>query len=78
MNLRHCLLLSVALLQALLLFSQSANRKQIDVLRLIEPLKIDGILDEPQYQLADKAKDFVQIMPYNGRPSFKPSEVSVF
>lgn len=78
MNLRQYLLLAIFLLQACSLFSQSVTRKQVTALRLAEPLKIDGILDESQYQLSDKAKDFLQIMPYNGRASFKPTEVSVF
>lgn len=42
------------------------------------PLTIDGVLDEPVYKLALPAKDFVQLQPYNGKPSLQPTEAYYF
>jgi hypothetical protein len=74
--------LSVALSLFLLLLvahchAQSIVRKKTTALRTIETIKIDGKLDEPAYQKAETATDFVQLMPYNGKPSFQPTEVKV-
>ncbi len=58
-------------------YSQSIDRKQITCKRISESIAIDGKLDESAYQSAEVAKEFVQLMPYNGKPSFQPSEVKV-
>jgi len=59
-------------------FGQQIQRKKVSAFRINEPLKIDGILDEPVYEQGEKATDFVQLMPYNGKPSYKPTEVNIF
>jgi hypothetical protein len=71
--------IAVFLLSLLLgnsLFAQ--QKKSISVLQISAPLSIDGVLDEAVYGQAQPAKDFVQLMPYNGKPSLQPSEVYVF
>jgi hypothetical protein len=54
------------------------ERKSVEALCIASPLTIDGILDEPIYKQTKPAKDFIQIQPYNGKPSFQPSEVYLF
>ena len=53
-------------------------KKSVEVLSITEPLKIDGILDENVYKTAIPAKDFTQIQPYNGQPSYQPTEAYYF
>jgi hypothetical protein len=54
------------------------ERKSVEALYIVTPLTIDAVLDEAVYELAKPAKDFVQLQPYNGKPSFQPSEVWFF
>ena len=54
------------------------NKKTVEATFINTPLTIDGIPDEEPYQNATPAKDFVQIQPHNGSPSFQPSEVYIF
>jgi hypothetical protein len=51
------------------------EKKSVQALYITEPVNIDANLDEPAYSKAQPAKDFLQVMPYNGQPSFQPSEV---
>ncbi|MBN1414226.1 MAG: carbohydrate binding family 9 domain-containing protein [Bacteroidales bacterium] len=53
-------------------------KKSVEALYIDNPLTIDAVLDEPVYQQAQPAKDFVQLQPYNGRPSFQPTEAFFF
>jgi len=57
---------------------QSQIKKSVEAMRISTPLTIDGVLDEEVYKLALPAKDFVQIQPYNGKPSKEPTEVYFF
>lgn len=54
------------------------EKKNVEALYINTPLTIDGVLDEAVYSQAKPAKDFVQLQPYNGKPSFQPSEVYFF
>ena len=54
------------------------EKKSVEAIYITSPLTIDAVLDEPAYDLARPAKDFVQLQPYNGKPSFQPSEVKFF
>jgi hypothetical protein len=54
------------------------EKKSVEALRITTPLKIDGILDEPEYKEAKPATDFVQIQPYNGKPCYQKTEVYIF
>ncbi len=66
----------LVLLVATLLSAQ--EKKTTEALYISTPLTIDGILDEPVYAQAKAAVDFLQIQPYNGKPSFQPTEVRIF
>lgn len=54
------------------------EKKSTEALYITTPLIIDGILDEAVYTQAKPAKDFVQMQPYNGKPSVQPSQVYFF
>jgi len=54
------------------------EKKNVEILRITSPMFIDARLDEPVYQQAQSAKDFVQLQPYNGQPSFQPTEAWYF
>lgn len=58
-------------------YAQEVQRKNVTALRIDEAVRIDGRLDEPAYQQAEIVSDFLQITPYNGRASFKLTEVRV-
>ncbi len=65
---------------ALLIISATLHaqqKKTVQAYYLNETITIDGVLDEPAYSKAQPAKDFVQLQPYNGRPSFRPAEVYI-
>ncbi len=51
------------------------QKKNVEAMYITTPVKIDGYLDEPVYSQAQPAKDFVQVVPYGGRPANQPSEV---
>lgn len=57
--------------------SQEIVRKTVSATRINETIKIDGVLDEPAYEKAEQATDFLQLMPFNGKPSFKPTNVRI-
>ena len=69
-----CLLMALIFLNG----TYSQVKKSVEAVRISTPLTIDGILDEEVYKLGVPAKDFVQIQPYNGKPSMQPSEVYLF
>lgn len=54
------------------------DKKTIEAHYISHPLVIDGVLDDSVYQMVKPAKDFLQIQPYNGKPSIQPSEVYYF
>lgn len=51
--------------------------KTLKATRLVEPIKIDGIIDELQWSQAETAKDFIQKEPVPGLPASFKSEVHV-
>ena len=53
-------------------------KKSVEAIHISTPLTIDGVLDEEVYKHTLPAKDFVQIQPYNGKPSTQPTEVYFF
>ncbi len=67
-----------AFLLMLLSGLEAQVKKSVEALYIDKPLAIDAILDEPVYRQAQLAKDFVQLQPYNGRPSFQPTEAYFF
>jgi hypothetical protein len=54
------------------------GKKSVEALRISEPLVIDGFLDEPVYQLANPAVDFVQLQPHNGQAAMESTEAWFF
>lgn len=48
--------------------TDSISRKKIHIPKITESLKIDGILDDPAWQNAPIATDFVERQPNNGKP----------
>ncbi|MDO9153973.1 MAG: hypothetical protein Q7U47_09765 [Paludibacter sp.] len=69
-------LIILLLFFSLTLFSQT--KKSVEAIYITTPLTIDGNLNEENYKLAQPAKDFLQIQPLNGKPSYKPTEVYFF
>ena len=51
--------------------------RRIHVLRVSEPLKVDGRLDEPAWSRAEAAADFRQEEPHEGEPATERTEVRV-
>ncbi len=54
------------------------EKKSVEALNIKTPLIIDGVADEPVYLSSQPAMDFLQLNPYNGRPSLQKSEVHIF
>ena len=52
-----------------------AEKKRISAIPLNDVLKIDGILDEIAWKSAIPATDFIQRLPYNGKPATFATEV---
>ena len=71
-------ILSILISFTILSTTFSQVKKSVEAVHISTPPTIDGILDEEVYQHAKPADDFVQIQPYNGRPSMQPSEVYFF
>ena len=76
LNMRYSISLLIALTFVTYSFAQA--KKSVEALYILKPLTIDGVLDEEEYKQANPAKDFVQIQPYNGKPSKQPTEVYFF
>jgi Domain of unknown function (DUF5916)/Carbohydrate family 9 binding domain-like len=57
--------------------AQNPVRKQTNALRTEEVMKIDGILDEADWQNVLPAKEFTQNEPAPGKPASQPTEVRV-
>ena len=51
------------------------GRVTFRAVRLTEPLRIDGALDERLYRDVEPASDFVQIEPHDGRPAVEQTRV---
>ncbi len=52
-------------------------KKELRAKRIEGNIKINGILDEPEWKQADSAKDFFQFNPYNGKMPSQPTVVKV-
>lgn len=77
MKTKHLFCLMVISMAGIISFAQEVQRKNVTALRIDQPIKIDGVLDETAYSKADVASDFVQLQPYNGQPSYQPTEVRI-
>lgn len=55
--------------------AQPAPKRTLSAIRVEEPPRIDAILDDSAWREAPVAGDFIQLRPYNGRPSPQRTEV---
>lgn len=51
--------------------------KKINAIRIGNPPKIDAVLDDDCWKNVPLAKDFIQLIPYNGEKASYPSEVKI-
>jgi hypothetical protein len=51
------------------IFKPDPHRREIKAVKITTNLKIDGLLDEPEWALATGASNFIQVDPYQGKPS---------
>ncbi|MEI6454849.1 MAG: DUF5916 domain-containing protein, partial [bacterium] len=70
---RFSLLMILSLIHVVI-FGQ-APKKSVQASTALQSIKIDGILDEPAWQDALPATDFIQRIPFNGRPATFRTEV---
>src|SRR5215210_6649361 len=63
------------LIFALPIFAQENGTRRIRVLRIKDPIEIDGRLDEPPWSQAEVATDFRQQEPNEGEPASEKTEV---
>jgi hypothetical protein len=56
-------------------FPQTPSKKTVRAVRIGNPPKIDGILDDEAWNEVAPATDFIKFMPYNGNPATFNSEV---
>src|SRR5438034_850796 len=57
--------------------SPNSGMRRIQALRVTNEIKIDGLLDEPAWSLAQPATDFFQQQPAEGAPASERTEVRV-
>jgi len=50
-------------------FKPNHVRRELKAVKIISNLKIDGVLNEPEWNLTLGASDFIQVEPYQGKPS---------
>ncbi len=55
----------------------NSAQKTIQTERIVDAIKIDGVLDEPFWQTAEVAKEFTQTSPIAGERASQPTEVRV-
>ncbi len=53
------------------------GNKRVQAIRTSGTIHVDGILDEPSWQAASPATDFIIYDPYNGKPSVNRTEVRI-
>ena len=55
-----------------------AGRATVRAVRLDEPLRIDGVLDEGVYEIVTPVSDFLQQLPVEGAPASEKTEAWIF
>ncbi|GAB4239616.1 MAG: hypothetical protein Kow00109_14470 [Acidobacteriota bacterium] len=55
----------------------SSETRVLQAVRISGEIQLDGRLDEPEWELAEPAKDFIQKLPDTGAPATEPTEVRV-
>ncbi|MEZ5197329.1 MAG: DUF5916 domain-containing protein [Bacteroidales bacterium] len=56
-------------------FSQNVNKKSVSAIRIDIPPSIDAVLDDECWNNVPAATDFIQYVPFNGKPASYNSEV---
>jgi len=51
------------------IFKPNPHRRELKAVKISGNIKIDGVLDEPEWALTPGASDFIQVEPYQGKPS---------
>ncbi len=59
------------------IFKPDSIRKEIDAVQISSSLKIDGMLNEPEWKLTKPSPWFTEIEPYQGRPADFATDVKV-
>src|SRR5579862_7378615 len=59
------------------IFQPDSIRKEIEAVQITTSLHIDGLMNEPEWQLAKPSPPFIQIEPYQGEPPNQETEVKV-
>src|SRR3989454_2761493 len=54
---------------------ESSGSRRVQVVRVTDKIKIDGLLDEPAWSLAQPATDFLQQQPTEGEPASEKTEI---
>ena len=75
-NLKYVLVIPVLASMQVTLYAQAA-KKVLNASAINEKITLDGKLDEPAWQHAEKATGFVQHDPYPGQPSIQNTEVKI-
>lgn len=50
-------------------FKPNPHRRELKAIKITGNIKVDGVLDEPEWNLTIGASDFIQVEPYQGQPS---------
>ena len=58
-------------------FAENSNRQVLKAKHISTPIKLDGNLNEPVWQLAQPADHFIQKEPNNGSPASEKTEVRI-
>ncbi|HEV3249607.1 MAG TPA: hypothetical protein VGZ71_01565, partial [Puia sp.] len=59
------------------IFKPDSVKKQIEAVQIFSSLRIDGILNEPEWTKAKPSPRFIQIEPYQGKEPGQETEVKV-
>ncbi len=50
-------------------FKPDPHRRELKAVKITGNIKVDGVLDEPEWSLTVGATDFIQVEPFQGKPS---------
>jgi hypothetical protein len=50
-------------------FKPNPHRRELKAVKITDNIKVDGVLDEPEWNLTLGASEFIQVEPYQGKPS---------
>src|ERR1700741_1097862 len=50
-------------------FKPDPHRRELKAVKITGNIKVDGVLDEPEWNLTLGASEFIQVEPFQGKPS---------